>query len=186
MVKTKVSQAKVSDGIEIVMEKLSNGYYKNIESICITVRDLLLKLKEEDVQNITSVYSNLCMNVVSEIQHLIQHRIDKVTPYINELSKKVTNEHNCMNCAGKCETNHEKVVNEIADAHYAISNIFSRLQKVTYPLYSKEKFPETYKVIRSEMMKLQTMVNELFYYEESILLPKIIEAQIKIYATDRG
>ena len=166
-----------------VAKHLDADYYNAIEALCLKLREQCLRVKEEDTQNITSVYNSLCINLLSELQHFIKTRREKTIPYINGLTAKVAISHNCLNCGKNCKEDHQTQIAAIEDAHYKIKELLNRLQKVATPLYSIDTYPETYKQVRKDMVLLNQMIYELFYLEESALIPKILEAQKNINAT---
>ena len=158
--------------------------YADADARCQRAMELALRLKEEDVYRVTSVYTSLCLNLVSELQYLILTRLEKVQPYLESLSGKVAEGHDCMNCSGKCAISHGSMVREIADSHYHTTEVFNRLNKIAIPLYSDETALDSYKLLRREMEDLYLLTHRLFFREEAELIPQILEKQKKIHASD--
>ena len=160
------------------------GVYADADARCQRAMELALKLKDEDAYRVTSVYTSLCLNLVSELQYLILTRLEKVQPYVDSLSRKVADGHDCMNCSGNCAMHHTTVVREIADSHYHTTEVFNRLNKIAIPLYSDETALDSYKMLRREMEDLYLLMHRLFFREESELIPHILDKQKKIHASD--
>lgn len=55
---------------------------------------------------------------------------------------------------------------------------------VALPLYSETMYPDVYRLLRNHMALIENTLTELFSIEETRLIPKIIESQKKINATD--
>jgi hypothetical protein len=51
---------------------------------------------------------------------------------------------------------------------------------MSLPLYSETKYTDTYKALRSEMAALENSLSELFFIEETYLVPRVSAAQTKI------
>jgi hypothetical protein len=72
-------------------------------------------------------------------------------------------------------------ISGIKETNQHIKEIFYRLQMVASPLYTEDAHTDIYKDLRNEIVLLDTKLTELFFLEEAVLLPKVIEAQRKIH-----
>jgi hypothetical protein len=130
----------------------------------------------------TSQYISLCNRLIDEIQQLIRGRRTSLIPYVNRLYEKETGNHDCRNCSGFCNMQHNSQLMELQDSHNRIKDILHKLPMVGLPLYSDTIYPDAYRILRSQMALLENSLTELFFIEEVYLIPKVIEAQKKIYA----
>ena len=177
-------QVDQSNQLNNIIELLESKYINNIAQLSAIVRNNCIRLKEEDTKNLTTIYNSFCINLISELQFFLQQRTTIVIPYIRQLSDKLNISHNCMECNGNCNHENETFVSEIENIQYKIRDLLNRLQKITPPLYSVDELPTLYKNVREEMIKLNSLIFDLFYFEESTLIPKIIESQKLIHATN--
>jgi iron-sulfur cluster repair protein YtfE (RIC family) len=69
------------------------------------------------------------------------------------------------------------IADTVKEAHDKIREILSRLQHLAKPLYLDIAQPLPYKILRNEIMIIETALTELFYLEEAILLPKAMEVR---------
>jgi hypothetical protein len=58
------------------------------------------------------------------------------------------------------------------------------LQQLAKPLYLDIAQPLPYKILRNEIMIIETALTELFYLEETILVPRAMEVQDRINNND--
>ena len=157
--------------------------YSTIESLCNVIREHSLRLKEEDTTNLTTIYNNLCLSLLSEIQYFIQYRKETTLPYTKILIDKIATNHDCLECKGNCKEEDTVLVSKLEDSQYKIHDLLARLQKLALPLYTDEEYPAVYKEVRKDMVQLTILINEIFYTEESSLIPMILDAQKNLHAT---
>ncbi len=142
----------------------------------------MMTVREEDTHNNLSVFISLLTSCTSQVQHMCEERRTHTIPYILDICEKSSAGHNCLNCADDCEKDHINQVGRIEADHYNIRDTFARVQKIAPPIYGDELLPPAYKQVRKELIKLNSFIFELFYLEESSLIPLILEAQRKINA----
>jgi len=165
-----------------LVRQFETKFYDKAEGIVMQAREACLTMADEDKQNLVTVYGNLCLNLLSEIQHLINVRREQTIPYIKELVGKVAQNHDCLNCDSSCKGVGQSLIREIETAHYKIRDIFCRLLKLAPLVYSEDVLPPAYILVRKEMAALNILIFELFYLEETSLIPSILEAKRKINA----
>jgi hypothetical protein len=159
------------------VERLRDECYSSIEKICASARkqaDLLYSL---ELQHSTSQYIVMCSKLVEETLDYIKARKEKYIPYIAELFQKAETKHDCANCSGNCKVGHSMQLVELRSSNGSIKDILYRLQIVALPLYSETIYPDAYRVLRNQMALLENNISELFFLEETYLIPKVIEAQ---------
>ncbi len=124
---------------------------------------------------------SLASKLLEQVLDFVNSRIGIMTPYIQELHVKKAGGHDCSKCEGGCTAKHSMHLLGLKESHQRIKEIFYRLQMVATPLYSETDFPESYKLLRNQMMLIDTSLTELFYLEEADLIPKVKEAQKHIH-----
>lgn len=169
-------------GLQQLLEQLENGQYCTIEKLCDAAKKQSAKLNALELQQTTSQYTALCTKLIDEILGHLKFRREVLTPYIQKLSEKNANGHDCSKCTGSCKLQHDMQLLELKESHLQVKNTLSRLQMAVLPLYSETIFPDAYRVLRNQMALLENCLTELFFLEENYLLPKIAEAQNNINA----
>jgi hypothetical protein len=185
MTKTK-NQFAPEEQARRVLQNLEKNFYGPLEKSCQRLMEFGIALKEEDTANNLSVYSSLFLSFVNELTHMCHERRTTLMPYLLDIAGKAAAGHNCLNCADDCESDHDTQVGRIENDQYAIRDMFARLQKVSLPIYSEEALPESYSLLRKELVRTNNLIFELFYYEEATLIPLILETQKKINAVNRN
>jgi hypothetical protein len=181
MSKTK-SQVVPEEQARRVIQNLEKNFYGPLEKSCQRLMELGISLKEEDTDSQLSVYSSLFLSFATQLTHLCEDRRSVTIPYLLDIAEKATTRHDCLNCSADCDAEHDAQINRIEKDQYHIRDMFSRLQKIAPPLYSEENLPESYLILRKELIRTNSIIFELFYIEESTLIPVILETQKKINA----
>lgn len=184
----KLSIYKKDSSIEIV-ELLEKNYFQTIEEHCQKAGEYALQLKitgyTSNKNHATSpdIYISMCLGVIEDIKQCIKFRKENIIPYVLELAGKVTAGHDCSNCSTGCAVKHASKIPEIESYHGRTKDMFGRLERLSIPVYgANNSYAEIYKLLRNEMIIIQTAVIELFFIEESALIPKIQEEQKNIHA----
>jgi len=163
-------------------EVLQSEYYDNIEALRSKAEMQLEKIKMMENDRAQTQYMTQCEQVISGISKYIDNRRAIYLPYIHELSEKVATNHNCSTCSGGCSINHDMRILELTATNDEMKRVLSKLQMISFPLYSDTLFPDEYRLLRSNMTLLETALTELFFLENNYLVPKIAEAQKRINA----
>ena len=167
------------------IEKLDKECYDTIQGLCNIAKKQAVKLSILEVHQTTSQYVPLCTTLIEEIEGYIRYRKEKLIPYITKLSEKDTDGHDCGSCSGgACKLQHNVELMELEDSHRMIKDTLYRLQMAVLPLYSETIYPDAYRILRNQMALLENGLTELFFFEGTYLLPKIIEAQKNINVRD--
>lgn len=181
MTKVLFSEYRHND-LNSLLDRLNRDYYSVIKAMATTALDLIVQLEKETIQQSTVLYVSLCKKLLEQVNDLIVLRTDILLPYALELYDKESQGHDCSSCEGGCSFKHSSQLIGLKESHHKIKEILYRLQMVALPLYTDSDYPSIYKVLRNEMMLIDTALTELFYLEESSLIPKIMEAQKNIHA----
>lgn len=165
---------------------MDRSYYNVINTLCETAKKQARKLQELEVHQSTSQYIMLCNRILDEILRYVKNKKDHFLPYMNELFEKQETGHDCRNCTGtgSCDMQHNLQLMELIESHAQIKDILYRLQMVALPLYSETIYPDVYRILRSHMALIENNLTELFSVEETLLIPKVTEAQKRINARD--
>jgi len=183
MVKIQFSEYRHNDLGKLVAD-LRQNYYSDILHQCSTAERVLSELQQGEAHPSTTLYLSLCNKLLEQVKDFITIRTDMLIPYIMELHVKDTEGHDCNNCSGNCGMKHTAQLISLKESQQHIKEILYRLQMVAMPLYTQTTYPAGYKILRNEMMLIDTALTELFYIEEATLIPKIMEAQKNIHAHD--
>lgn len=168
--------------IDELLNRLDEGYYQALDIICTNARNCAAQLGVEPGHPSLSLYSGIYTALLDDVQRLLLFRKQVVIPYVQELLAKVEDGHNCKNCSGNCHVGHSAQLLGLLDSHNEIKSVLSGLHMATMPVDNDMDYPEGYRVLRNEIVVINTMLTELFYIEESSLIPKIMEAQKAINA----
>ena len=169
-----------------IVERLDERYYEPLDKLCSNAGLNAIKLKTqtsiEEEKPTTSIYANICLALIEEIKHTVHLRKSSIVPYVDELTKKTIDGHDCANCSTGCAVKHASKIPQIEESHFTIKEMVGRLERVATPLYSDTIHTNIYKTLRNEMAVIQSNLSELFFIEESVLMPKILEEQKSIHA----
>ena len=175
-----------NEGLLPFVEKLDKTYYDEINALCDTAKKRAQKLQELEVHQTTSSYVILCIRLIEEIQDYISIKRERLVPYVRSLFEKEEADHDCRNCNGNgaCNMEHDIQLAELKQSHTHLKDIINRLQMVALPLYSETIYPDIYRILRNNMALLENSLGELFLLEEAYLIPKVVEVQTNIHASD--
>lgn len=170
------------NSLQQIADKLEVDYYNVIDKLCINASVYASELQEIEEHQSTSLYLNLSRKLIEEILHYIRLRKNLLLPYIQQLQYKDETGHDCKNCSGSCAMQHGEHIVNLKESNGKMKELLYRLQLVSLPLYFDHEYPDNYKKLRTEIMIIDTTITELFYLEQDIMLPKIMEAQQNINA----
>ena len=172
-----------SEELRNLIEKLDRSNYDEIGRLCDSTKKQADKLQQLEVHQATSQYEVLCNRMIEEVQFYIKNKKENFVPYIHTLFEKDESGHDCRNCGstGSCGMRHEMQISEVIQSQIKLKDILNRLQMTSLPLYSETIYPDAYRILRNQMALLENRLTDVFFFEESYLLPKIVEAQKNIH-----
>src|SRR3984885_7896925 len=156
-----------TEGLQILMERLDKSYYDSIIGLCSIAKKYALRLQELEVQQATSQYVTVCNRLIEEIQHYISTKKEHFVPYVHLLDQKDSGGHDCSNCAGGCNLQHDMQLMDLKRSHMQLKDIVYRVQMVALPLYSETIYPDVYRVLRNNMALIENSLTELYSLEET-------------------
>ena len=172
-----------SAGLLSLINRIEKEYYEVIEKLCNGAIDNTEKIKKLEINlDLASDYLKVCSKLTREISHYITTRRTYFIPYIQELQEKERENHNCSTCSGKCSAQHELKLVELKNSHQGIKETLKELRKMVLPVHSDKLYPIAYRVLSSQMVLLENSLNELFFLEETYLIPRVMLAQKKMNA----
>lgn len=176
MVKLLFSEYRHSH-LKVLTEKLHKDYYVVIEGLTKNASRIADSLNETTMPAAAVLYLSLCAKVLRQVEDVMQLRQTILIPYVEEICAAadipLTGQENGDYLS------QDTRLSDIRESHRKIKELFFRLQMVALPLYSDTAFPPGYKMLRNEMMLIDTALTELFYLEESSLIPGVLEARKK-------
>jgi iron-sulfur cluster repair protein YtfE (RIC family) len=154
-------------------------YYTTMEELCNNAGREADKLhaKGKDATEYLLQYHKLA----AEVREYILYRKDILFPYLEELSDKTREGHDCTNCKGGCKAAHMAKVMDLNISHSRIQGTLDEIKTVSL-LRSDEMNEREWKVLQNELQLLEGMLTELYYLEQEVLLPRIKKAQHNINA----
>jgi hypothetical protein len=161
---------------------LEAEYYTKLESLCERAEYHLADLSKDDEPGGESLYNSLSKKLIGQVGQYVRLRRFGLAPYIQELVRKEDIGHDCRSCSDSCVTRHRAQITGIKEGHNRIKEALYRLQSIAPPMYSAPQQDNVYRSLRADLMQLDTALTELFYLEESSLIPKVMEAQKAIHA----
>ncbi len=161
---------------------LEAEYYAKLESLCERSEYYLADLQKEESAGEESLYCSLSKKLIGQVGQYVRLRRFGLAPYIQELLKKESTGHDCRSCTDSCTSRHTAQITGIKEGHNRIKEALYRLQSIAPPIYSAPQQDSVYRSLRAGLMQLDTALTELFYLEESSLIPKVMEAQKAIHA----
>ena len=169
------------DLLELV-GRLDRDYYEVIDELC---RHAAIHASEVEISKInqsTILFIDLCKKLIKEISQQVKMRREIFIPYAHQLLKKAAQQHRCYDCVDNCNNEQSEQLKLIIDSHEIIKELLFRIQQLAKPLYLETIQSISYKILRNEMMIIDTALSELFYIEEVILIPKVKEVQNQLNA----
>lgn len=151
-------------------ERLAEDYYTVIDHLCEQVNnyaDCNTGIMEG------SLYYSLCIRLAGEIKKQVMFRRRELLPYVQQLSsgrsKAMTAENADIQLSGKAAS--------IKASHRKVKELVYHIHQLSTPQYVREDEKDIrYRVLRKEIALLDDVLTELFYIEEAILMPKMLEA----------
>ncbi len=168
--------------LDELAQRLDEDYYNTIQALCVNATTLADRLAQDNPHPSTTLYGSLAAKSAHRINNLVLARKKELLPYVLELHTKKTEGHNCSNCSGICHVGHAERLIELRESHKTIKELLNRLQTEALPLFADVTYPSSYKILRNEMSVMDNLLNEVFYIEETHLIPKVFEAQKAINA----
>ncbi len=160
---------------------LEAEYYTRLESLCERSEYHLAELDKEAPAG-EHLYNSLSKKLLAQVGQYVRLRRFGLAPYIQELLQKEATGHDCRGCSDSCTDRHTAQITGIKEGHNRIKEALYRLQSIAPPIYSAPQQDSVYRSLRAGLMQLDTALTELFYLEESSLIPKVMEAQKAIHA----
>lgn len=162
------------------MEAIAGEYYNIIDKLITNAKSYADTI---DTDNRLQEYKERLTQIESEINGFFQFRNEILIPYIHELHGKATTGHNCSQCSGKCDVQHNMKTYEFSASLERMKRIMLDMRP-GFLLADTSPFKGQLKILHNEIVLCCNALSEVMYMEENILLPKIIEAQklINVYS----
>lgn len=168
--------------LKAFIDLLKRDYYDTIALNCCNIDKLINTLQQEEQSLPDRVYIDLCATLAEEIKQNVHMCEVIVIPYVYELHEKLSTDHNCANCSGKCNVHHNLQLRGVQAAHMKMKNLLRRTGAMLQVESAPQETTGNTQVLRNEIVCLDTILTELIHLEEAILIPRIVEAQTGINA----
>ena len=166
--------------LEELANRINRDYYDVISRLISQIKERAQNIKENGSSETTLTYLALCDQLLDELKIYIDRRKLFFMPYINELAEKSIDNHNCDNCSGRCGLKHSSKLLEFIESLKHINSTVCNMMAAI--LLEHRVNSEELIMLHTEMMSLDSLVNDLLYNEETHLLPHIIDDQKSIHA----
>ncbi|MDR3679963.1 MAG: hypothetical protein P4L41_08350 [Flavipsychrobacter sp.] len=160
-------------------DRLNDDYYNPIEVLarhvhlyCDHLRTLLPAA--------SLPYIMLCDEFTVACRKYINYRREVFMPYLSELTEKDLSGHDCQNCSGSCDVQHNM---KLVEFTVSIKDIDKTLEKtLKMQLHKDAEHVKEFKLLHYKIVFLESIMEEIMCVEEEVLIPKIKEAQKNIHA----
>ncbi len=161
--------------------QLHREYYAPLTLFCQHTADHISGIAIYGLPAATVNFLQLSADWILDVNELLTHRREVIIPYIQELTEKEANGHNCVHCSGRCEIQHKTKIIELNLSLAKISDQYaSYLDQINKFPYLHEK--EAFRFITTTQLFLSEYLVQLIAAERQYLIPGIEAAQKKINA----
>ncbi|MBS1614842.1 MAG: hypothetical protein JST06_01845 [Bacteroidetes bacterium] len=160
-----------------------DGLYVQLSALCERSASLLPEVQYRDHGAKLRIYTSLCANLNTQLGQYMRLRRLVILPYFEELKQKEEEGHDCRSCGGRCEMQHSRHVMDIQEAHASLHELAEHLHPFNLSLpASSLTGTELLRDFRATVIKVEELLTEILFIEESALVPLIKELQRKIWA----
>lgn len=172
-----------SASLQDLAERFYKEYYAIMTELCNNAANAVNKTGTKSAAALGHLlqYNKL----VDEIKEYMQYRKDVLLPYMEELARKNKEGHDCSSCNGGCRVGHTGIVMDMAVSHARIHDTLDEIKTVSLQETDALSAHE-WKALQNELALLESMLTEVYYLEQEVLLPKIKNAQRNIHAYGEG
>lgn len=156
-------------------EKLSEDYHEPIAAICDLLANTLPTVANAG-------YIEASAMLVEEVEKYINYRKKILLPYAKELHGKDLTGHDCRTCQHKCSIQHLQLIKDLQLIANTIKQLLLALQVAVSIMPPTLKSNNTYLTHRYHTLLLDKTLTELFFLEDTLLIPLVAGAQKNIYA----
>ena len=167
------------DDLAAIAEELEKHYYMDVKFICSNALIYIAQVMEMDVHGAMALNIVLCEQIIGEVMDLIEYKRKNLISYLLQLAEKQEGGHNCNSCSGKCHMEHGLQLMTLKESNKKLESILYHLQTEGTPLHDID-YPQLYGALRNQMTNLENKLRELFFYEETHVMPGIMNAQKRI------
>jgi len=139
-------------------------------------------LHNGDVHQTVTLYTTLSKKLTDQVGEYMRLRHLALVPYLQELAAKKDTGHDCRSCASSCGMRHTEQMDGIREAHTKIRTTLGLLSSIETPMAHESLHGPAYRQLHDEIDEIDTLLTALFNLENTMLLPKMAEAQKAIYA----
>ena len=158
-----------------IVNELSENHYSSLEALS---ERIIIHVQQRENKINFAEYLNHCAHLCTEVKAFIVERREAYLPYLNELSEKNTTGHDCANCSGRCDMQHNMRMLELTATLKKMKDTTSYIQKELDVFKNLGEL----KWLSNEMQLLINMLDDFFIDEETLLIPAIENAQKSINA----
>jgi len=172
----------IPEELHSLLNYLDGEYFERLQKHSEKVMAYITQLHGGDVHQTTSLYTNYSKKLVEEIAQYIRMCRVILGPYLLELLEKEDSGHDCRACSSSCTIRHTAQIDALQKAHSKIKETLNLIKSVVHPAEHVSMNAESFGNLSKEIKQLDVCLRELFYLEETELIPKVLEVQKAIHA----
>lgn len=174
---------------------MAQAFYHNyIHQSLATLAKLLLKNYHEPIVAICDSFSNTIPTIADkgyinaylafkrQLTHYINFREESLILYTKELEEKHLSGHDCRTCNHKCDAQHSLMIKDLQLLANSIKQKLLAVHIAAAKMPAAIRNDDVYLKHRYYTLLLDKTLAELFFLEDTILIPKMVNAQKSIYA----
>lgn len=163
-------------------DSLDKNYYDALISLNNSMMQQVALIKNIDVHNDATIIIESCKYLSNELTDYIRLRKLEFVPYIQELSHKKDENHDCANCSGSCSVRHADKLLHLQESHNKIKSSLYKIQNAFLHVSGAVHYPDVIRILHNQVILIESTITEIFFLEETYLKPRVLEAQRSINA----
>lgn len=156
-------------------EKLAEDYHEPVAAICNMLEHTLPTVADAG-------YIEASNLVIEKTSDYIRFRITVLQPYANDLHGKDISGQDCRYCPHRCGIDHAQIITELQLLANHVKRGMLWLQTAVSMMPHRLKDDNIYLPHRYHILLLDKTLTELFFLEDTLLIPMMAGAQKNIYA----
>jgi hypothetical protein len=150
--------SSLSYALQSIIAYMERQYYLPIEQLCLKAKEDIIEIHGGDNDQTASLYTTLSKKLLEYVTDYVRLR--------RVLLKGFAEEGHAYNCDAHCEQH-------LLDGRSKIQELFVQLNAIIEPPLSESAHPGSERALRLTIRDLDEQTREMFYLEQTSLLPKI-------------
>jgi hypothetical protein len=164
------------------VEYLEKEYCVPVERLCKKITECITEIHHGDAHQHASLYTTLSAKLAEQAMAYLSIRRESLVPYLEDLTMKAEAGHDCRSCTSTCSVRHTMQILEIKELHGQLHLTLEALRSISEPMAHEGQQPDWEQALRKQVKKLDEVLSDLLFLEETALLPKVVLTQEAIHA----